>query len=51
MDKRPVSMLTTCPNHDTTLIETGKTERNGTPVRKPQCILDYNNAKKGVDFR
>ncbi|KAJ8930529.1 hypothetical protein NQ314_016665 [Rhamnusium bicolor] len=51
MDKRPVSMLSTCSNHNATLIEIGKTQRNGDAVKKPLCVLDYNNTKKGVDFR
>ncbi|KAJ8960380.1 hypothetical protein NQ314_006070 [Rhamnusium bicolor] len=51
MDKRPVSMLSTCSNHNATLIETGKTQRNGDAVKKPLCVLDYNNAKKRSRFQ
>lgn len=51
MDKRPVSILTTCSNHCATLVETGKIDRNQIQIKKPQCILDYNAAKKGVDYR
>lgn len=51
MDKRPVSILSSCPEHDATLIDTGRTERKGLTNKKPQCVMDYNNAKKGVDYR
>lgn len=48
-DKKTVLMMSTVERHDLKLIETGK-NRKGTPVKKPQCVLDYNRAKKGVDF-
>lgn len=49
MDKRDVLMLTTVPEHTTEKKKAGKRnpERE---VGKPQCVLDYNDAKKGVDY-
>jgi hypothetical protein len=48
-DKRNKFILSTVPEHDGSLVLSGKTNRNGEEVQKPQCVLDYNNAKKGVD--
>lgn len=50
MDKRNVDMLSTVPDHASTLIDTGKKNRKNEEILKPQCVLDYNNAKKGVDY-
>ena len=50
MDKREVLVLSTDPEHDSELTKTGKKNRQGEEVEKPSCILDYNSAKKGVDF-
>ncbi|VEN43200.1 unnamed protein product [Callosobruchus maculatus] len=50
VDKRPVTMVSTIPVHNATLTNTGKTNRKGDEVFKPQCVLDYNQAKKGVDL-
>lgn len=36
-DKRSVLTLTTVPEHDDTLIPTGKTTRNGEDITKPKC--------------
>ncbi|KAI4455614.1 piggybac transposable element-derived protein 4 [Holotrichia oblita] len=49
LDKRPVLMLTTCESHDDVLHDTGKLIKE-LPVKKPNCVLDYNLAKKGVDY-
>lgn len=49
-DKRPVLMLTTVPAHDDSLVDTGKTSRSGENIKKPECVISYNKAKKGVDF-
>ena len=50
-DKRDVFMLTIDPIHDTAeLLVSGARNRNGVEKRKPQCILYYNTAKKGVDY-
>ncbi|KAF2346631.1 PiggyBac transposable element-derived protein [Trinorchestia longiramus] len=48
-DKRNMFMISTVLEHDGSLVPSGKTNRNGEELKKPQCILDYNNAKKGVD--
>ncbi|KAF2367685.1 PiggyBac transposable element-derived protein [Trinorchestia longiramus] len=48
-DKRNVFMISTVLEHDGSLVLSGKTNRNGEELKKPQCVLDYNNAKKGVD--
>lgn len=50
MDKRPVLMISSDPSHDSLLIRTDKRNRNGEDILKPKCVLDYNRAKKGVDF-
>ncbi|KAK9731662.1 hypothetical protein QE152_g13506 [Popillia japonica] len=46
----PVHMLTTCESHDDMLHETGKVQ-NDIAVKKPNSVLAYNIAKKGVDYR
>jgi hypothetical protein len=48
--KRAVCMLTTVPGHDATLSSTGKKDRTGAEVKKPDCVIQYNVAKKGVDL-
>ncbi|GLV46243.1 hypothetical protein CBL_12320 [Carabus blaptoides fortunei] len=50
VDKRPVLMLTTDPEHTTNLISTGKKSRSGEDIVKPKAVIDYNKAKKGVDY-
>lgn len=50
VDKRSVLMLTNVPNHDDTLLDSGKTSRKGEAIMKPLVVMDYNSAKKGVDF-
>ncbi|KAF2364253.1 PiggyBac transposable element-derived protein [Trinorchestia longiramus] len=42
--------ISTVPEHDASLIQTGKKTRQGVEVKKPQSVLDYNVAKKGVDI-
>lgn len=49
-DKRNVLMLSTVQEHKGTLVETGKLDRKNQMIMKPQCVLDYNAAKKGVDY-
>lgn len=55
-DKRSALMLSSKPEHSVTLCKTGKKARpkkNGKPgkdILKPKVVLDYNNAKKGVDY-
>ncbi|KAG5882253.1 hypothetical protein JTB14_014950 [Gonioctena quinquepunctata] len=48
-DKKSVCMLSTREDHNDTLIDTAKV-RNGESVQKPKCVVDYNKAKKGVDY-
>lgn len=50
VDKRSVLMLTNIPHHGHTLVDSGKKSRKGEAIMKPQPVLDYNAAKKGVDF-
>ena len=50
VDKRPVLMITTDPTHDNTLISIGRLNRNSEEICKPKCVIDYNKAKKGVDY-
>lgn len=45
-DKRNVITLSTIPEHDATLIDTGKVTRTGVLLKKPQSVLDYNVCKK-----
>lgn len=50
-DKRPVHMISTCRNHNTSLKNTGKRVRgSGEEISKPECVLTYNNNKKGIDY-
>ena len=49
-DKRDVLMISIRKDHDSTLLQTNKKGRNGQIIEKPSCILDYNNAKKGVNL-
>ncbi|KAG5867578.1 hypothetical protein JTB14_033258 [Gonioctena quinquepunctata] len=48
-DKKYVCMLPTREYHNDTLIDTAKV-RNGKPVQKSKCVVDYNKAKKRVDY-
>ncbi|KAI4481542.1 hypothetical protein M0802_013962 [Mischocyttarus mexicanus] len=41
-------MLTTCKYHKCSLMEV--TTRGHKTVRKPDCVISYNKAKKGVDI-
>ncbi|XP_066252466.1 piggyBac transposable element-derived protein 4-like [Euwallacea similis] len=50
VDKRPVMMITSDPSYDATVISTGQRNRIGFEILKPKCIIDYNKAKKGVDY-
>ena len=42
--------MLTIPEHETKLVASGKSSRSGEQIKKPQSVLDYNNAKKGVDL-
>lgn len=49
MDKKPVTLLTTCHN-DVAMTNTKKTNRKtNMPVIKPKVVLDYNNSMNAVD--
>ncbi|KAJ2941446.1 hypothetical protein O0L34_g3663 [Tuta absoluta] len=49
-DKRTVhNMLSTCNNHTGALVPKPHRWRPNTVAEKPDSVLDYNNAKKGVD--
>ncbi|CAH2009420.1 unnamed protein product [Acanthoscelides obtectus] len=50
LDKRPVIMLSTLPQIMDELVTTGKKNRKEEDIKKPQCIIDYNNAKKSADI-
>ncbi|XP_054259553.1 uncharacterized protein LOC128984274 [Macrosteles quadrilineatus] len=43
-------MVSSSPNHDSTLVNSGRRNRTNEPILKPKCVLDYNNVKKGVDY-
>lgn len=49
-DKRDVLMITTEKEHDILLYDSGKRNKKGEMTKKPKVILDYNEAKKGVDL-
>jgi hypothetical protein len=46
-DKRDVVMLSTI--HSNTMTVSNKLDRNGLPIIKPTCVLDYNSYMGGVD--
>ena len=46
-DKRDVAML--CTVHSNTMTVTPKLDRNGNPIVKPSCIVQYNSYMGGVD--
>ncbi|XP_059060598.1 piggyBac transposable element-derived protein 4-like [Achroia grisella] len=50
-DKRQVLMITTCKGHNAVLINTGKkTRATNEHIKKPSCVLMYNENKKGIDY-
>lgn len=51
VDKRPVYMISTCRNHNTEMVNTNKQKRGtGELIKKPGCVLMYNDTKKGIDY-
>ena len=48
-DKRYVFTISTVPEHGGNLVPSGKISRNREQVLKPEPVLSYNKAKKGVD--
>lgn len=49
LDKRPVLMISSVPDHTDQLVATG-TKNKGNDVVKPPAVIAYNKAKKGVDI-
>jgi hypothetical protein len=49
-DKRQVLMLSSCIEHNGDMVETRGKNRFGNVVHKPDSVISYNNAKKGVDL-
>lgn len=50
-DKRQVSMITSCKTHKASLVDTGKiNKKTNEMIKKPLCILTYNDNKKGIDY-
>ena len=43
-------MLLSVPEHSNEFKTTGKTTRNGGKVLKPQPVIDYSSARKGVEM-
>ncbi|XP_072400595.1 uncharacterized protein [Diabrotica undecimpunctata] len=48
--KRSVLMITSKGNHNTALYNTGRKNRKQVDILKLLCVIDYNKAKKGVDY-
>ena len=48
-DKRDVLTLSTVPEHGNGLLPSGKKNRKGEEIVKPESVIEYNKAKKGVD--
>ncbi|KAE8740588.1 hypothetical protein FOCC_FOCC013888, partial [Frankliniella occidentalis] len=49
-DKRAVTTVSSVPHHTAELVDSGSRSRSGEPIKKPQSVIDYNSAKKGVDI-
>lgn len=51
VDKRQLLMLSTLKEDKDLLVNTGKkNKKTNEDIKKPSCVLTYNNNKKGVDF-
>ena len=48
-DTRNVVTLSTVAEQSGKLVASGRKNRNGTEIMKPQSVLDYNKAKMRVD--
>lgn len=48
-DKRDVLTLSTVPEQGNDLVPSGKKNRKGEEIVKPESVIEYNKAKKGVD--
>ena len=49
-DKQNVVTLSTVPEHDDTLVDTGRVSRANELIKKTQSVLDYDKCKKGIDL-
>ena len=49
-DKRPVLMMTSKSDHFDVLVSTGRKNRLNEDIKKPMAVIEYNNAKRGVDI-
>ena len=49
-DQRDVHMLSTVPKHGDDLCDTSKKTRSGVAIKKPECVIAYNETKKVVDM-
>lgn len=47
--KRNVVTLSTVPEHSGDLITSRVKDRQGNDIKKPQSVIDYNRAKRGID--
>ncbi|XP_062525215.1 piggyBac transposable element-derived protein 4-like [Bombyx mori] len=51
VDKRQLLMISTVKEDEDVLVNTGKkNKKTNENIKKPTCVLTYNNNKKGVDF-
>lgn len=48
--RRNIYLLSTVPEHSEQLIASGKVSENSTETKMPNCILDYQNAKKSIKY-
>ena len=49
-DKKDIRMLHVSIMHTASMEDTGKHDRKGNPIRKPMCVIEYNEGMKGVDL-
>uniref|UniRef100_A0A0A9W581 PiggyBac transposable element-derived protein 4 n=2 Tax=Lygus hesperus TaxID=30085 RepID=A0A0A9W581_LYGHE len=49
-DKKEVLMITSVQKYNLDLNDTGKKNWLGENILKPQCVIDYNRARKGIDY-
>ena len=49
LDKRNVLMISTVPEHSGSLVPSGKKNKQKEDIFKPESVLAYNTAKRGID--
>ena len=49
LDKRNVLTISTVPEHSDSLVASGKKNKQNEDILKPESVLAYNKAKKGID--